>query len=284
MGLSVNILTSGFLVTVFVFLLLMGILFYSAYTKVGAVLLENDSTRNDLTQLDSVLNTLKWAYISAFIAAGLGLILAVLYAGHETAFSPSEYWHLGLYVLTVIVWLVSVIAAYMALNRLYNTRISERNGADAYIWAGLLMSIFAFTGLITTGAGRIGMNAVRSTARNRVEAAENKIHTHLPAIHEHVAATHANIEAHLPSMHQKVADIHQASGLSIPAPVEAQYVQSHYMPSQVASPVAVQSQYVAQVPASPVYVSQIPQPSGLLLPQTFSAVPCNQPVQTVRRI
>ncbi len=296
MGLSVNILTSGFLVTVVVFFLLMGILFYSSYTKMGQVLLENDSTRNDLSQLDSALSNIKWAYIFAFIGTGLALLLAVLYAGHETVISPSEYWHLGLYVLTFIAWLISVVYAGMALNKLYNTRITERNGADAYIWAGLLMAIFVFVGLVATGSGRLGMNAVRSTARDRLEAVENKIHTHLPAIHEHVAATHANIEAHLPTMHHKVAEIHQASGLSVPAVVETQYVQSHYMPSQVASPQVVSalaspqvvstlaSQYVSQVPASPQYVSQIPQPSGLLLPQTFSAVPCNQAVQTVRRI
>src|SRR5665648_291265 len=95
MGLSVNILTSGFLVTVIIFFLLMGILFYSAYSKMGQVLLSGDSKNNNLEQLDSALNSIKVAYILAFISAGLTVLLAVLYAGHETVINPSEYWHLA---------------------------------------------------------------------------------------------------------------------------------------------------------------------------------------------
>ena len=281
MGLSVNILTSGFLVTVVVFFLLMGILFYSSYTKVGAVLIENDSSRNDLGQLDGALNNLKVAYIAAFIGTGLALVLAVLYAGHETVIAPSEYWHLGLYVLTFIAWLVAVIYAGLALNKIYNTRITQRNGADAYIWAGLLMAIFIMVGLVSTGAGRIGMNAVRSTARNRLDAAESRIHNDIPAIHQHVVDTRANIEAHLPTIRGKVDDIHQASGLSLPAEVQyaqPQYVQPQYIQAQPPCAQNAPVQYlqaqpqpqIVQVPVSPQYVSQMPQPSGLLLPQTFS--------------
>lgn len=200
MGLSVNILTSGFLVTVIIFFLLMGILFYSSYTKIGQVLIENDSTKNDLERLDSCLNSIKVAYILAFIGSGLTVLLALLYAGHETVITPSEYWHLGLYLITYALLIISVIYAFIALNKLYDTRITQRNGADAYIWAGLLMSIFAFVGLTATGSGRLGMNIVRSSTRNRIEAAESKIHQHLPAIHAKVEETKANIEAHLPAI------------------------------------------------------------------------------------
>jgi len=204
MGLSVNILTSGFLVTVIVFFLLMGILFYSAYTKIGAVLLENDSSKNDLERLDSCLNSIKIAYILAFIGSGLTVLLALLYAGHETVITPSEYWHLALYLITYVLLIVSVVYAFIALNKIYDTKITQRNGADAYIWAGLLMSIFAFVGLTATGSGRLGMNIVRSNTRSRIEAAESKIHEHLPAIHAKVEETKANIEAHLPAVRSNV--------------------------------------------------------------------------------
>ena len=267
MGLSVNILTSGFLVTVIIFFLLMGILFYQAYTKMGAVLLENDSARNDLTQLDNALNAIRVAYILAFIGIAIVLILALLYAGHETVFTPSEYWHLVLYLIAYILLVISVIYAAIALNRLYDTRIMDRNGADAYIWAGLLMAVFAFVGLTATGSGRLGMNIVRVNTRARVEAAEAQIHTHLPAIHakveqvkdkvdSHLAVAHAKVddvrstlEAHLPSMRGKVDDLHAASGLS--APEEEVVVTRSVRRSDASS-------------------SNASRASGMLLPETYS--------------
>ena len=282
MGASLSILTSGFLVTVVIFLLLMGILFYTAWSKMGAVLLENDPARNDLTELDEALNDIRVAYIAAFIAAFLALVLAVLYAGHETVINPSEYFHLALFVLVYIAWIVSAVYAYIALNKLYNTRITQRNGADAYIWAGMLLAIFAFVALTASGSGRIGYNVVRANTRQRVEAAEHRIHTQLPAIHDAVVDTHNVVAGHVPLIHGKVNDLHVANGLS--APLEQQYV--------VSQQVVPQQQYVVsqapiaspQLQSSPQYVSQIAQPSALLLPQTFSGTPCAQQVQSVRRI
>lgn len=279
MGASLSILTSGFLVTVVIFLALMGVLFWQSYSKVGGILLDNDP-QNDVTDLSSALNDLKVAYIAAFIAAFLALVLAVLYAGHETVINPSEYIHLGIFVLVYIAWIVSVVYAAIALNKIYNTRITQRNGADAYIWAGMLLAIFSFVALTLSSSGRIGYNLVRSRTRSRVEAAEENINTHLPAIHNAVVDTHNVVVTHLPEVRAKVADLHAANGLSVP--MEQQYVvsqqvvpQQQYVVSQtpIVSPPPMQS--------SPQYVSQ---PSGLLLPQTFPGQPCNQPVQTLRRI
>ena len=284
MGSALSILTSGFLVTVVIFLLLMGVLFWSAYTKVGGILLDNDP-RNDVTDLSSALNDLKVAYIAAFIAAALALILTVLYAGHETVINPSEYIHLGIFVLVYIAWIVSVVYAAIALNKIYNTRITQRNGADAYIWAGMLLAIFAFVALTSSSAGRIGYNVVRGRTRERVEAAEHRIHTQLPAIHDAVVNTHNVVVSHLPEVRAKVADLHVANGLS--APLEQQYVVSQQVVPQqqyVVSQAPIASPQV-QLQSSPQYVSQIANPSGLLLPQTFSGTPpCPQQVQTVRRI
>jgi hypothetical protein len=211
MGLTVNILTSGFLVTVIIFFVLTGILFFSAYSKVGQVLEAGDSKNNDLTKLDSVLNSIKVAYILAFIAAALTFVLAILYAGHETVITPSEYWHLAIYLITYVLLVISVIYAYIALNKLYDIGITQRNGADAYIWAGLLMSIFAFVGLTATGTGRLGMNIVRTDTRKRIEKVEGSINTHLPAIRNqvetHLSAIHDKVDTHLPAIQDKVDNL-----------------------------------------------------------------------------
>ena len=211
MGLSVHILTSGFLVTVVVFFILTGYFFATAYSKMGQVLLQGDRKSNNLEKLDSALNSVKVAYILAFIAAGLTLLLALLYAGHETVINPSEYWHLALYLITYVALVISVIYAFIALNKLYDVGISDRNGADAYLWAGILTAIFAFIGLTATGSGRLGMNVVRSKARSRLEGVESKINEHLPAIRDRIENVNSTVETHLPMAHAKIDEIHRSS-------------------------------------------------------------------------
>ena len=53
LNLSVNILTSTFLVTVLAFFLITGILFFYAYVKVGQILEQGNSRTNDLETLNS---------------------------------------------------------------------------------------------------------------------------------------------------------------------------------------------------------------------------------------
>lgn len=211
MGLAVNILTSGFLVTVVIFFILMGVLFYTAAAKMGEVLLARDNRSNDLQQLDSAFNAAKTAYILAFIAAALTLILAILYAGHELVITPSEYWHLAVYLIIYVLLIISVIYAFIALNRLYNLRITDRNGADAYLWAGLLMAVFAFVGLTATSSGRLGMNIIRTNTRQRVEQAEMTINSALPVIRNKVEQTEANVTEHLPITRAKIDELHAAA-------------------------------------------------------------------------
>jgi hypothetical protein len=211
MGLAVNILTSGFLVTVVIFFILMGVLFSMAAKKMGDVLLTRDNRNNDLQQLDSAFNAAKTAYVLAFIAAALTLVLAILYAGHELVITPSEFWHLALYLVVYVLLIISVIYAFIALDRLYNLRITDRNGADAYLWAGLLMAVFAFVGLTATSSGRLGMNIIRTNTRQRVEQAEMTINSALPVIRSKVEQTEANVTEHLPIARAKIDELHTAA-------------------------------------------------------------------------
>lgn len=193
LNLGANILTSGFLVTVIIFFVLMGILFYNASIKMGEVLLNGDSRSNNLEKLDSAYNATRVAYSLAFIAAIISLLLALLYAGHETVISPSEYWHLALYLITYILLVISVIYAFIALTRIYSLEIRDRNGADAFLWSGLLMSIFAFVGLTATGSGRLGMNIMRDKAASRVNKAECLVNEHLPSVRNKIDELHSGV-------------------------------------------------------------------------------------------
>ena len=241
MGLTVNILTSGFLVTVIIFFVLMAILFREASVKLGEVLLAGDNRSNNLEQVDSAFNAAKVAYILAAIAAIITLILAILYAGHEIAINPSEYWHLALYLITYILLIVSVVYAFIALTRIYSLGIVDRNGADAFLWAGLLMAVFAFVGLTATGSGRLGMNIVRSDTRRRLEQAEANINEHLPAVRARVEQTASHVSEHLPITRAKIDELH-ASAL-----VPSELLVTSAAPSQVVSTPVV-SQVVTSSP------------------------------------
>jgi len=211
LNLSVNILTSGFLVSVTVFFALMGYFFAMSYSKMGQVLEKGDGKRNNLEKLDSALNNIKVAYILAFIVAGLSLLLAILYAGHESVISPSEYWHLALFLITYILLVIAVIYAFLALNKLYDLSIEDRNGADSYLWAGLFVGLFGFMGLTASSSARLGMNAVRSGASKRLNDVEGKVNDHLPAIRGHMEQLRQSVEKDVPTIRAKVDQIHQVS-------------------------------------------------------------------------
>jgi hypothetical protein len=218
LNLGANILTSGFLVTVVIFLALMGIFFVSAESKIGEVLTAGDSRTNDQGLLKKAFDYMRIAYTLAFISAGVALLLAILYAGHETVIKPSEYWHMALYFITVVLWLISLIYAYLALDKVYDVRVATRNGADAYIWAGMLMAIFAFVGITATANRRLGINIMRKQAVERVTDVENKVNEHLPAIRNkvdtHLDAIRNKVETDLGTVKTKVGDLHEAAGLS----------------------------------------------------------------------
>ena len=272
LNLSVNILTSGFLVSVTVFFALMGYFFAMAYSKMGQVLERGDSKRNNLEKLDSALKDIRVAYILAFIAAGLSLLLAILYAGHETIISPSEYWHLALFLITYTLLVISVIYAFIALNKLYDLSIEDRNGADSYIWAGLFVGLFGFMGLTASSSGRLGMNIARSGAKKRLNAVESKVNEHLPAIRGHVENVRQSVEHDIPVIKSKVDQLHAAT-------------LGTYQPTS--SPVPSVITTTVSTPSMPGALSPTPLASQPLPSFTTTSQKCpdaGSPLPTIRRV
>ena len=282
LNLSVNILTSGFLVTVIIFFVLMAILLWTAFNKVVEVLEKGDCRSNRCDTLENAAKQLKTAYILAFIAAALTLILAIAYAGHELVWAPSEWIHAVLYLLTYVLFIITVVYAYLALNNLNTVGVTNKNGADGYIWAALLMSIFAFIGLTATGSGRIGMAAVRGSASKRLKDAEEKINQHLPEIRHKVEELHA---AHLPHLHpENNVQVAHCDGQVTYATVPAAAVSSVAVPStthvQVAPGVTANVPSVSQVPA--VNVMPLPQPAYVSQPLNVQQVPVSVVSQNIQ--
>ena len=173
MGLNVgaNVLTSGSLGLATIILVVMGILLVSASNKLSQL----DEFESSST-LKKAHSDLKTAYWLIFISAGIGLLLGIAYAGHETAWCPSEWIHTMVFILMYAALIIGFIYAYIALNDIYNPDIDDRNGADGFIWASLLVGAFAFMLVSAAGTGRIGYNAARGDVTHRVRHAEKKIH------------------------------------------------------------------------------------------------------------
>jgi hypothetical protein len=173
MGLNIgaNALTSGGLYVTTILLVIMGILLISASNKVKGI-----DDFEDSDKLKKLHDNLRTAYILTFIAAGILFLVGSAYAGHESVWCLSEWWH-GLFgLITLVLFVIAVIVAYVALNDLYTPEIENRNGSDLFIWGSLVVAIFAFLGMGIVTSGRVGYHAVGTDTSDRLYTAEKKLH------------------------------------------------------------------------------------------------------------
>lgn len=171
MNVGMNALTSGGFVGATILLVVVGILLVSASNKIKQLPEFNSSS-----ELQKAHNDLKTAYALIFIAAALGLIIAIAYAGHESFWCPSEWVH-GLFIfLMVVALIIGVIYAYIVLNNIYTPELPDRNGADAFIWAALVVAALTFMIVAAASSGRVGYNVARRNLYDRVSKAEYKLH------------------------------------------------------------------------------------------------------------
>ena len=173
MGLNIglNAITSGGLFIVAILLVLVGILLVSAASKVRE-LPEFDGS----DELENGYNKIKTAYILIFVAAGVALILGIVYAGHDTWWSPSEWIHTLFFLLIAALVIIGLIYAYVVLDGIYTPELPDRNGADGFIWASLLIGLVSMLILMMVGSGRAGYNAIRSNVTDRFNNLEHKVH------------------------------------------------------------------------------------------------------------
>jgi hypothetical protein len=177
MGLNIgfNALTSGGLLLVTILLVLTGILFLSAANKLASIPGYNSSSK-----LQNGYKKLQTAYILTFVAAGVALLLVFIYGGHEILWSPTEWIHTGLFLVMVAIMIIANVYAYVILNDLYVPELTNRNGTDSFIWAGLWLSVLAFFAIMAVGSGRFGYNAVRGKVQDHFDHFKTKVdETHM---------------------------------------------------------------------------------------------------------
>lgn len=149
----------------------MGVLLVSADNKVKEIPVFDESKG-----LQDLASSLRVAYILIFIAALGAFILSIAYAGHDSVWTASEWIHGAIYLVTFVLLIIGTIYTYLALNGINNPELEGmKNGVTGYLWAALLMGLFSSIGLIATGSGRAGYNAIRSESTQRIADMECRV-------------------------------------------------------------------------------------------------------------
>ena len=142
--------TAGLLLLFAVSILLGAIFFTTAYVRI----LNTSDYINGSQPLTNAKNALLWAFILGYIAAGIAIVLAILYFGHVTWGINSEMPHLFLFILLGLLIIGSMIAAFIAWNDARNTEVTDNGGSVGYIIAGIVALAVGLIVLIISGAWR----------------------------------------------------------------------------------------------------------------------------------
>lgn len=142
---------TGLLLIGFALLILLGAIFF---TISQAKVMDITEYKNGNSKLKSAKNWLIAAYVLGYIAAGVSIVLAILYFGHVTWGIRSEVPHAVLFVLLFILVLLSGIFGFVALNEINNSGADNKNSSTNWIWGAEVAGLIAIILLIISGAWR----------------------------------------------------------------------------------------------------------------------------------
>jgi hypothetical protein len=157
---------TGGLLLLFTLLVLVGaVLFTIAQVRVTNI----EEYKNGNAKLNSAKNNLVISYVLAYIAAGMGLVLSILYFGHVAWGIQTEWPHLIVFILLFALIIVSGIFAFIALSDISNASPSDNKGAPGWTWGGLGTLLAAIVVLIISGAWRAQYNSTKATMMSTAE-------------------------------------------------------------------------------------------------------------------
>ena len=142
---------TGILLIVFSLLILLGAIFF---TVSQLRVMDTDEYKNGEHHMQTAKNNLLVAYILGYIAAGMGIVLAILYFGHVTWGISSEIPHTILFILLFLLVVVSGIFGFIALNNIDNSSTTDNKGSTGWIWAAEIAGLIAIIVIIISGAWR----------------------------------------------------------------------------------------------------------------------------------
>lgn len=153
------------------------LLFFTLLSLVAAILFtiaqvrvtEITEFKNGNAKLNSAKNNLIIAYVLAYIATGIGIILAILYFGHVAWGIKNEWPHLIVFLLLFALIIVSGIFAFIALSDISNASPADNKGAPGWIWGGLASLLVSLIVLIISGAWRAQHRASQASTMTSTE-------------------------------------------------------------------------------------------------------------------
>ena len=161
---------TGILLIVFALLILLGAIFFTvAQTKVTST----DEYKAGNTKLNNAKNNLLVAYILGYIAAGMSIVLAILYFGHVAWGIKSEIPHLILFILLFLLVIVSGIFGFIALSNINDSTINDKKGSENWIWASLVAGLIGVIVLIISGAWRAQYRASKASVDDVMKSQQN---------------------------------------------------------------------------------------------------------------
>ncbi len=266
MGINIgfNTLTAGGLLLATILLVLTAILFVSAASKV-----QNLPEYDASSKLKNGYKSIQTAYILTFVAAGICLILAFVYGGHEIWWGPSEWVHTVIFLAIIALIIIANIYAYVVLNDLYVPQLPDRNGSDSFLWAGLWISVLAFFMIMMIGSGRFGYNVVRDTVQDRFDDFKTKIEE----THMHITGKGKTKEENTMSLPTELQSVRQGS---VQTPKSSSLM--GLPPPSIGGQCARSRPVVVHTPVGPVPPSKTTTPLGPPVKTTYTTVTQSQPV------
>lgn len=106
------------------------------------------------SKLNNARSALLVAFILGYVAAAIGVILAILYFGHVAWGINSELPHLFVFILLFAAIIISGIFGFVALSNISNSGAQNKAGSEGWIWGALIAYLVALIVLIISGAWR----------------------------------------------------------------------------------------------------------------------------------
>jgi hypothetical protein len=142
---------TALLILVYAILILIGaILFTVAHVRVT----NTTEYKSGNTKLNSAKNNLIIAYVLGYIAAGMGILLAIIYFGHVAWGIMNEIPHLIIFILLFLLVIVSGIFGFVALSDINGSGIGDKSFITNWIWAAEVLGLLALILLVISGAWR----------------------------------------------------------------------------------------------------------------------------------
>ena len=168
---------TGGLLLLYTLLILLGAIFFTvAQVRVTQI----QEYKNGNAKLNTAKNYLIAAYVLGYIAAGMGLVLAIIYFGHVAWGIQNEWPHLLIFILLFLLVIISGILGFVALRNISDSQAANKNGTEGWIWAAEVVGLLALIILIISGAWRAQYLSTRGKVAVTTVSTQHEATFHVP--------------------------------------------------------------------------------------------------------